>query len=249
MKPKELLKAIETGTKKHAPTILTGLGVAGMIATVATAIKVTPKAYLLVKDAEKEKEEKLTAIEVVKTTWKCYIPVAASGAASIFCVITANKINTKRNAALNAACALAMSSAKEYSEKVVETIGEKKESEIREEIAKDKVEKYPVSKSKVFETGKGDTLCFDALSGRYFKSDINELKRVVNDMNYVMLNETGVSLNEIYYSIGLDGIKLGEGLGWNIDRGMVEMRFSTQLSDDGRPCVVMDFKTPPYYPF
>ena len=95
-------------------------------------------------------------------------------------------------------------------------------------------------------TGKGETLFYDALSGRYFKSDINELKRVMNDMNFVMLNETGISLNEVYHSIGLDGIKLGENLGWNIGKGMVEMRFSTQLSDGGQPCIVMDFATPPY---
>lgn len=246
MKPKEFIKLVEKGTKKHAPTILTGIGVAGMVATVVTAVKVTPKAYSLLKEAEKEKEESLTVIETVKTTWKCYIPVALSGAASIFCVITANRIQTKRNAALNAACALAMSSAKDYREKVIETIGEKKETAIRDEIAKDKIKENPASNAKVFSTGKGETLCYDALSGRYFKSDINELKRVLNDTNFVLLNETEVTLNEIYYSIGLDGIKLGENLGWNIYKGMIEMRFSTQMSDDGKPCIVMDFITPPY---
>lgn len=249
MNPKALLKAVDAATKKNAPTILTGIGIAGMIATVVVSVKVTSKACKLLDEAKEEKERVLSKKETVQTVWKCYLPVALTGAASILCVISANKINTKRNAALNAACALAMSSAKEYSDKVIETIGEEKESEIRDEIAKDKMARTPASQSKVFATGMGDTLCFDAWTGRYFKSDVNEIKRVLNDVNYVMLNENGISLNEFYYAIGLDGVKCGEEIGWNIDQGMLELRFSTQLSDDGKPCLVMDFKTRPNSPF
>ena len=62
-----------------------------------------------------------------------------------------------------------------------------------------------------------------------------------------MLNEMYVSLNDFYEELGLEPSDLGSKMGWNIDMGMIEMDFSSQLSDDGRPCLVIDFNIPPKY--
>ena len=61
---------------------------------------------------------------------------------------------------------------KEYQAKVVETLGEAKARKIKDEIAKDKVKNDPISNKEVIITGKGDMLCYDVLSGRYFKNNI-----------------------------------------------------------------------------
>ena len=55
-----------------------------------------------------------------------------------------------------------------------------------------------------------------------------------------MRDEMYISLNEFYYAIGLDGIKVGEDLGWNIDTGYIELDFSSQLAKDDTPCLVID---------
>lgn len=83
-----------------------------------------------------------------------------------------------------------------YQEKVVETIGEKKEQQIRDEVAKEQVAKNPVSKNEVIITGGGETLCYDSLSGRYFKSDIEKLRKAVNELNHTMVNDMCASLND-----------------------------------------------------
>lgn len=138
---------------------------------------------------------------------------------------------------------------RDYQKKVVETIGEKKEQTVRDAVAKERLEKNPVENKEVIVTAKGDTLCFDAVSGRYFKSDIDKLKKAENELNRQMRDEMYISLNDFYYEVGLEPIKLGDDLGWNIDNGYIDLRFSSQLATDGTPCLVIDYGYGPRYDF
>lgn len=246
----KILSSIRTSATKHSPEILTGIGIAGMIATSVMAVRATPKALRLIEDKKAEtKEEKLTPIETVKTTWICYLPAVITGGVSIACLIGANSVNARRNAALATAYTLSESALKEYRGKVIETIGEKKEQSVRDAIAKDKLEQNPVTNREIIITEKGDTLCFDAVSGRYFKSDIEKLKKAVNELNRRMRDEMYISLNEFYYEIGLNSISIGDDLGWNIEYGYIEPSFSSQLAEDGTPCLVVGYHVEPRYDF
>lgn len=246
----KIINEIQKAVIKHSPEILTGLGIAGMITTTVLAVKATPKALDLINDRKDELEtEKLPPIEVVKTAWKCYIPAAVTCATSTACLIGASSVHLKRNAALATAYKLSESAISEYKDAVIDKIGEKKEQTIRDKIAEEKMKKNPVSSSEVFITEKGNTLCYDTISGRYFKSDIDRIKRAENAINKQLLDEMYVSLNDLYDELDLDHTKLGDELGWKIDDGLVELYFSSQLADDGTPCVVMDFTRAPKYNF
>lgn len=246
----KIINEIQKAVIKHSPEILTGLGIAGMITTTVLAVKATPKALDLINDRKDELEtEKLPPIEVVKTAWKCYIPATLTCVTSTACLIGASSVHLKRNAALATAYKLSESAISEYKDAVIDKIGEKKEQTIRDKIAEEKMKKNPVSSSEVFITEKGNTLCYDTISGRYFKSDIDRIKRAENAINKQLLDEMYVSLNDLYDELDLDHTKLGDELGWKIDDGLVELYFSSQLADDGTPCVVMDFTRAPKYNF
>lgn len=247
-----LMKNIRTVVKKHSPEILTGIGIAGMITTTVMAVRATPKALILIAERESETEgvfPNLTPIEKVKAAWPCYIPAAMTGCLSIACLIGASSANMRRNAALATAYTLSESALKEYQGKVVETIGEKKEQTVRDSIAKDRLERDPVSGKEVIITDRGNTLCYDTISGRYFKSDIDKIKKAVNEINKNLLDEMYVSLNDFYYELGLSNTKLGEDLGWNIEKGLINLNFSSQLAEDGTPCLVMDYSVAPRYDY
>jgi hypothetical protein len=251
-KPKlsSISKGIRGAITKHSPEILTGIGIAGMITTTIMAVRATPKALILIEEKKEEIDvDKLTPIELIKTTWTCYIPAAITGGLSIICLIGASSVNVRRNTALATAYTLSESALKEYQEKVIETIGEKKEQTVRDAIAKERIDKNPVSSREVIITEKGNTLCYDAISGRYFKSDIDKLKKAENELNRRMRDEMYISLNEFYYEIGLNPTSIGDDLGWNIDHGYIELNFSSQLSDDGNPCLVIDYQVAPRYEY
>lgn len=250
---KELAKSflsLKTAIKKHSPEILTGIGIAGMITTTVMAVRATPKALILIEERKEEiGAEKLEAIDMVKTAWACYIPAAITGTLSVACLIGASSVNARRNAALATAYTLSESALKDYQGKVIEMFGEKKNEAVKDAVAKDKVEKNPVVTREVIITEKGNTLCYDAISGRYFKSDIEKIKKAECELNRQMLDDMYVSLNDFYYEIGLDSVKLGDELGWNVDSGYIDLSFSSQLASDGTPCLVIDYSVAPRYDY
>lgn len=243
-----IMKNVRDTLVKRSPEILVGIGIAGMLTTTVLAVKETPKALKCIEEKKAELNvDKLTAKETIDATWKCYIPAAVTGAFSTACLIGASSVNLRRNAALATAYTLSETAMREYRDKVVEKIGEKKEESIRDAIAKDKIDKNPLSKNEVLVTKKGETLCFDAISGRYFKSDIDALKKAANEVNRLMLSDGYVSLNEFYDAIGLNPIKIGDDLGWNANRALIDLNPSAQLAEDGTPCLVIDFHVAPIY--
>ena len=245
-----MFKNAKVATIKHGPVILTGLGIAGMITTTVLAVKATPKALDLIEQKkEEEGKDELKFTETVSATWKCYIPATVLGAASIGCIIGASSVNTRRTAALATAYKLSETAFAEYKEKVVETIGEKKEKTVKDKVAKAKVEKNPVKNNEIIITGKGKTLCMDAISGRYFESNIDDVIKAINKINRSIVVDMYASLNDFYDEIGLEHIDIGDSLGWNIDRGEIEIETSAQLTPDERPCLVVSFNRMPAYNF
>ncbi len=243
-------KHAKEAVSKHSPEILTGIGIAGMVTTTVLAVKATPKALVLIEEKKKEERtDKLTPIDTIKVTWKCYIPAVVTGTASIACLVGASSVNARRNAALATAYQLSTTALSEYKDAVVETIGEKKEKAVKDKVAEKQIEKNPVAKSEVIITNSGDTLCFEPTSGRYFKSDIEKIRRAVNNLNEQMIHDIFgyVSLNDFYDELGLDHTDIGDDLGWNINEGQIKIDFSSQLTNDGTPCVVIDYDVRPTY--
>lgn len=239
---------------KHSPEILTGIGVAGMITTTVLAVRATPKALRLIDEKKKEEgKDKLTAMDTVKTTWKCYIPATITGVTSIACVIGASKVNLKRNAALATAYKLSETALTEYREKVIETLGEKKEKLVREKISSDRVEQNPISNSTVYVTGNGDSLFLEPISKRYFKSDIEKIRGVVNTLNERMYNDVfgHISLGDFYDELGLAQTDISEDIGWSIEKGSIKIEFHPVLCDDenspyyNKPCLAIYYVTAP----
>lgn len=237
---KDILKSLE----KHSPEILVGMGIVGMVTTTVLAVRATPKALKLM-----EEKKAKTAKEIVKATWKCYIPSVVTGAVSIACIVGASRINAKRNAALFTAYTLAETGLKEFKDKVTETVGEKKEKAIEDAIAKDHIDSHPIVNSEVVITGAGDTLCYDTTTSRYFMSNIEKLRRAENNLNARLLQEMYIPLNDYYDEIGLPPCEIGNDIGWNMDGGLIEFSYSSQIAGDGRPAIVVDFRIAPRYDF
>lgn len=254
----KLARDVRLSLAKHSPEILIGLGIAGMITSTVLAVKATPKALQLIEEKKDELEvESLAPVEVVKTTWKCYIPAAVSGAVAITCFVGSHSVNAKRNAALAAAYKLSETALSEYRSSVVETIGEKKERAIRDKVSEKQVKENPVNQTEIIVTGKGQTLFFEPLSSRYFYSDLEKIKRAENKLNKEIICdpfESGVSVNDFYSEIGLPGTMTGDSLGWKRADYLIDIYPSAQMAEEGsehegEPCIVLNFTNPPRYDF
>ena len=244
----KLLNSSKQFTKKHAPEIMTALGIGSMVVAVGSAITATPKAIANVEEAEREKGEPLTKVEVVKATWKCYIPTAVSFAVGTGCLIGANSVSTRRTAAMAAAYKISETALHDLKEVVKETVDEEKVQEIKEKVSKKQVERAKSKGSDVIVVGSGDVLCYDPLSDRLFTSSENKIRAAENQVMWKVNHEMYASLNDFYSELGMRSTEVGDMMGWNHDRP-IDITFSSGLTDDGKPYMSIEYLIPPVHEY
>lgn len=228
----------------NSPTILTVAAVAGVVTTVVLVAKAAPKAHMDILNEQSERTDELDLADKVLLTYKHYLPAVGTGVLTISCIIMANTINAKRTSALAGAVGLSELAFKNYREKVVEHIGEKKETKVHDEVMQDVVNRNPLGDNQVIITGKGPSLFLDNFTERYFQSDMESIRRAVNDINEQIFAQDSASLNDFYNAIGIKGNKVGDDLGWT-QTNKLEIRYSATLTEDGVPCGVIDYRKSP----
>jgi hypothetical protein len=236
--------------RKHSPTILTCVGAAGVVATTVTAVKATPKALELIKEAKEEKGDDLTKLETVRVAGPVYIPTILLGASTIVCIFGANVLNKRHQASLASAYALLDNSYKEYRSKVKELYGDEADFRIKEEMAKDDFEEnsmYPSEDKQLF---------YDMYSERYFEATMETVIKAEYEINKKISMWGGADLNEFYDLLGIDPVDYGDYVGWS-SGGMMEMTWSEWLDfyhektemDDGLECTIISMSVEPMYDY
>lgn len=264
---KAAVKTFVRATAKNSPAILAGFAIVGVGATGFSVYKATLKAVDVIdnknesieelgndseylSDDEFKAQRKQIYICFAKDMIKLYWPSALCAVATIASIIGIRSIDKKRQAALAAALSLTESRFQDYQDKVKETLGERKEQKVRDEIAKDKVYEQPPVENQVIRTGKGDVLCLDAMSGRYFTSNADYIRGRVNVLNQRLLSEMFISLNDLYYELELPTIKIGEDIGWNVNNdGLISVDFTSALTEDEKPVLVLDYLVEPRFDY
>ena len=249
----KFLNGAKAKVSKHAPAILIGFAVVSGGTAIVLAVKETPKALKRIEDKKQEYQvDKLSPWETVKTTWPCYLPAALAFTFAAGCAIGSQSIHVKRNAALATAYKISETALLEYRDKVIDTIGEKKEQVVRDKVAQEQINKTPVNQREVIITGKGTSLCLDPFSKRYFEADIEFIRRAENKLNKAMMQSIcgSTSLNEFYIEIGLEPVDdaIGYKLGWNAEH-QIDLDIRPGLSADERPCLVIGHYNPPKYDY
>ena len=129
---------------------------------------------------------------------------------------------------------------------------EKKEKVIREKVAQKKVDEKPVTNSEVIVAGYGEVLFLEPASMRYFKSDLETIRGIINDLNERMITgmEGYISLTDFYNEIGLSRTSTSDYMGWNLYRdGQIKVNFPAAKTEKGEPCLVLDYHIEPRYDY
>jgi Family of unknown function (DUF6353) len=241
----------------NSSTILSGVAVAGTVTTAYLTGRATFKAAKIIDQEKKieseavssENSEKvdldLTLPTKVRLVWRHYIPPFVTGVTTITCIVAANRIGAKKIAALAVSSAISERALQEYKAKVVQKLGPKQDVAIRDEIAQDRVLNQPVRSGEVIIAGAGEVLFYDMTTGRYFQSTVEEVKKAVNKVNHELNNFMYASLSSFYEELDVPPTTYSDLVGWNANQQM-DVKFSTVLSSDNRPCIAIDFEPAPF---
>jgi len=240
---------------ENMPTILTGVGVAGTITTAYLTGRASFKAARLIEDEQRKERlqeemtngayrRELSTAGKAKLVWHLYLPPAAMGITTVASIVMANRVSSARLAALTVASALSERRFQEYRDKITEKFGDKEATKVRDEIAQEHVLKNPHDTRQVIIAGSGDVLCYDMLTGRYFMSSAEKIRKAENRINHELNNFMHASLTEFYEEVGLPPTTYTDMVGWHGNDNL-EVQISTVMSDDEKPCLAIDFTPPP----
>lgn len=245
----KFIRTLGAATKRHAPEILTGVGILGWGTATVLAVRATPKAM---KSIEEKKEElnvdSLTPVETVQATWKHYIPAAGTAIAASICLTKSTSVSIGRTAAFATLAKVSETTLSDYKDKMIEVLGEKKAAEVRDKVAQKQVDRLPVRSNEIFITEKGNTIILEPLTNRYFKSDADTIRRIVNDLNAEINYNMSVSLTDFNNKVGLPHADIADIIGWNADHPL-SITFSAAVTSDDQPCLVIDWLHEPRHEF
>lgn len=187
-----------------------------------------------------------TSKDIFINCWRFYLVPTIVFVGGAACIIFSNRISARRSAAILSAYELSELALSEYKKKAEELYGEKKAKAITDEIEKDKVTQTYDNCIQPYNTGRGNTLCRDAFSGRYFLSDINDIEKAVIRVGQRMLRDPydgRSSYNDLNYEMGLEDCDAGKVFGWKTTWGVPELCPTSCLTPDGTPCYVVAFSS------
>ena len=189
--------------------------------------------------------------EVVKSTWKCYIPSAVTAGLGIACVIGGLRISGARTAAMAGIAGAAEKKLERYQEAVESVLDEDQVKSISDEVAKREIEEAYDDKSgvEIMECAmRGPDLVFESLTGRFFRSDRETIRSAINDFNHDLIGGLWADENEWFTYLGLPGVETGELLGWNSNR-LLDIRIASMVAPNGEPALALVYNTLPSVTF
>lgn len=233
--------------KKHSPIILTSAGIVGGVTATVLACKATLKLEPIVEDLngsvaaikenknrvdlrgkplfnEKEYARNLAflytrgTIDIVKL----YGPAVSLGVVSIGCIVSAQGIMQRRNAALVAAYTALEKGFNEYRKRVANAVGEDAERELRYGLRTEDVHNTKDGVVEQVSVADPNAISiyarfFDETSSEWTKTPEYNLLFLKCQQQYAndLLHSRGhVFLNEVYDSLGLERSKAGQVVGW-----------------------------------
>ena len=236
--------------KRHGATILSVAGGVGVITTAVMAVKATPEAIELLDRASEKKGAELTTAEKIKIAGPQYIPPVLVGIGTIACILGANILNKRQQAALISAYAMLDSSYKEYREKLKELYGEEAHEEIVNAIAVEKANDVGIRSGMFIDNNCltdseacGDRVIFyEEWSHRYFESTIEQVITAEYHLNRNFVLRGFTFLNEFYDFLGLEPNDYGSVLGWSVEDELywIEFNHRKDVLDDGIECFIIE---------
>ncbi len=263
----QIIKQAQKIVADNSAALLTGTGVIGVVTTAVLTGRATLKAQEIIAKHERhsydlvthgvledgsnapveivqEKMLVLDTVDKVKLVWPLFIPPAASAITTMSAIVFSYRISASRSAALAAAYGISEKAFTEYKEKVLEQVTPKKANDIKDAVAQQQLADNPPPASTVMMVGSGKVLCLDTFSGNYFECTVEKLRKAELEMNTDIDTRNVARLSDFYESVGLGRSDLSEEFVWDLNNHC-EIDFTTQIAEDGRPCLVLAFVNAP----
>lgn len=238
--------------------LLASLSVVGVGVTVFCTHKSTLKAVEMLKNKDVQNMSKK---EIVKETYKAYIPTAIVGGATLAVIIGNAVINRQSQLGVIAASGIFAKKYDAIIDKIKTTYGEEAVKTIKNDIRVEGCDKIEESEDVYIEStgaltstylGKDNSankkIFYDSFGDRWFYARLSDVISAEYHLNRNFVLTGCATLNMLYDFLGLEATREGNFTGWEIDDDMYFIDFDNEVCEDegGNEYYVISATTIPY---
>ncbi len=230
---REMVKAAKF-VKDHRDVLLTAGAALGVVGLFGTTVVGTVKSVRAI-DVYCYKHNYAHPRDIPKKVmfqlvWKHYIGSAVSGAAALGCIFGNAYLNDQHKKVLVAAAVLSDKRLDAYTKEVEKVLTPEQSQAIKEKVETE-VPRKPQKQDILFI--EGQVRCKELNTGREFYSTPTKIREVMNTINHKMMRENYVTLNDIFYELGLELVK--EDRTFESEHGLIEVDFEPILGEGDIP--------------
>lgn len=214
MKLKVLIKRGIFAIKKALPVICSVAASLGVILTAYFSAKESPKAKEAV-----EANHSVTAVrwykkifEKVKYGWKYFIKTIVCAALTIMLIVISCMMSRSQLAAMAATLGYVTANRDHIESEIKRRYGDDVLKDIKNSTPYDYV--MCTAGPSVEETGRGDLLCFERYSGRWFRSSEVAVRKAIKDYKKLYEDWHTLSYNDFYSLLGIAHTDFGFAYGY-----------------------------------
>lgn len=152
--------------------------------------------------------------EIFDLTWPCYVPTVFLTLATTGCIIGSYYLDRRQIAALTGTVAILTANRGKIEEAVKEKYGEEGLNAIKQKLISGSEKEVEIIQTVAEETGKGDLLCFEGYSGRWFRSSEEAVIDAEKEFSKRFKEGNYICLNDFYELLGIEITHFGHTFGY-----------------------------------
>lgn len=200
------------------------------------------KAYKIV-----QKEKPKTKKELVQKTWKCFVVPATLFSGAVACSIAGYRLNAKKQAAILSAATISETALQGITKHLGEETTQKKVEKVVDRALQEQAEAKMAEDGEIIDTGKGNVLMVDTITGQRFRSDCEVVRAAKNTTNEFMNSDGYVSFNYFLEEAGMHACEVGDVYGWSANHeGLFDVSFVGGATPyKGEPYLILKYSPRP----
>lgn len=244
------LKPVFGGIWKWAKRNSTKLLAGGAITAEALGFYFMHREAPIVRDKLDELPEDAKWWDKVKAAGPIYLPAAGMLILSTGCIVGGCAMGERKAAIMASLYSASEASLRRLEKKVVEELGPEKAQELHDKAVEDLSKATPVKSEDIINTGNGNKLCFERMTGQWFRSSYEAIKNAQADFNMALADtskDNCFDFNEWMDYLGIEHAKFGEYFMFHRLSPLLLVITDEHKSDDGEQYYILDYSQAPGY--
>ena len=238
MNLRPLFKGIWSWTKRNSTKLLA----AGAITAEAMGFWFMHKEAPIVQKRLEELPKDTKWYEKIKVAGPVYLPAIGMLLLSTGCIVGGCAVGERKAAIMASLYSASEASLRRLEQKVVDEIGPEKAQELHTKAIEDVAQMNPPKPEDIVCTGKGNQLCYETMTGQWFRSSLPAIDNDCAQFNKYIIRKCWADFNEwLTDGLGINRAKLADYHGFNLDHLVVLNVSDSHRTIDGESYHIIDY--------